>query len=195
MGFIVQSLTPELADIFGIPNYKGVLVSRIFKDSPSEKAGLKRGDIIHAMDGQKINSPKDFHNQISSYSAGNKIAIEFIRNGKKKTIQLITTPIPERLAEELAKSWLGVKVSEITEKIAKKYNLFTRSGVVIIKLDRTSAMARIGISQGDIIRQINKQSIDGIPDFRKGSVEAMKRNSVLFLIQRGRYGYYVTVEP
>lgn len=195
LGFIVQPLTPELADIFGIPDYKGVLVSRIFKDSPSEKAGLKRGDIIHAMDGQKINSPKDFHNQTSSYSAGNKIAIEFIRNGEKKTIQLITTPIPERLAEELAKSWLGVKVSEITEKIARKYNLFTRSGVVITNLNRTSAMARIGISQGDIIRQINKQSIDGIPDFRKAIVEAMKRNSVLFLIQRGRYGYYVTVTP
>ncbi len=195
LGFIVQPLTPELADIFGIPDYKGVLVSRIFKDSPSEKAGLKRGDIVHAMDGQKINSPKDFHNQISFYSAGNKIAIGFIRNGKKKTIQLITTPIPESLAEELAKSWLGVNVSEITEKIAKQYNLFTRSGVVITKLDRTSAMARIGISQGDIIRQINKQSIDGIPDFRKAIVEAMKRTSVLLLSQRGRYGYYVTVEP
>ncbi len=88
-----------------------------------------------------------------------------------------------------------MQVTEINQNLISRYNLFTESGVLIIKLDRSSAMAKVGISPGDIIRQINKQTIAGVTDFRKAIIEAMKRKSVLFLIQRGRYGYYVNVEP
>lgn len=196
LGIFVQSLTPELVDFFEIPNLRGVLISKIFKNSPADKAGIATGDVILAIEGSKVTSPKDFQNMLSSYTAGDQVTIDFINhNNKKKTIQLVTTPIPESMAEDLAKSWLGVQVTEITSDLINRYNLFTKSGVLITRLGKASAMARVGISPGDIIRQINKQTIGGMPDFRKAVIEAMKRNSVLFLIQRGRYGYYVTIEP
>ncbi len=195
LGILVQHLTPELAEFFGISNLKGVLVSKVFKDSPAEKAGLLNGDIILEIDGQDITGPDNYQDQISSYTAGDQISINFIRNKKKKKVKLITTPIPENRAEELAKSWLGMHVDEITDDLTSKYNLFTSNGVVITRLNPDSVAAKIGIFTGDVIRQINKQTIRGIPDFRKAIIEAMKRKSVLFLVQRGRYGYYVTVEP
>lgn len=194
-GIFVQQLTPELANYFGVSDLKGVLISKVFKDSPAEKAGLTTGDIILTIDGHKTTSQEDYQNQISTYTAGNRIKIDFISKKGKKTVQLVTISVPENRAEELAKSWLGVQVINITQDMIRDFNLFTESGVVILKLDLDSNMARIGIFPGDVIRQINKQTIEGMPDFRKAIIEAMKRSSVLFLIQRGRYGYYITVEP
>ena len=86
-------------------------------------------------------------------------------------------------------------VDEITDHLISKYNIFTSNGVVITRLNPDSAASKIGILAGDVIRQINKQTIRRISDFRKAIIEAMKRKSVLFLVQRGRYGYYVTIEP
>ncbi len=194
-GILVQRMTPELASFFGINESKGVLIARIFKDSPADKAGLKNGDIIMAIDSKVIATPEDYQEHISSYTAGDSVEITFMRNREKKVIELQTTPIPETMAEELARSWLGIQASEITDELISQYNLFTNSGVVITRLNPDSAMAKIGIFPGDVIRQINKQTIDEIADFRKAVIEAMKRSSVLFLVQRGRYGYYVTVEP
>lgn len=195
LGIFVQHLTPELAEVFGIKDIKGVLISKVFKGGPGEKAGLENGDIIQAIDGKKISSSEEYQNEISSFTEGNRIKVDFIRNKNNKSVNLITTRIPESLAEELAKSWLGMQVADITDKLIRMYDLTTGNGVVITKLSQDSAMAKIGIFPGDVIRQINKQSIKGMPDFRKAIVEAMKRSSVLFLVQRGRYGYYVTVEP
>lgn len=195
LGIFVQQLTSELANYFGVSDLKGVLISKVFKDSPAEKAGLTTGDIILTIDGHKTTSPEDYQNQISTYTAGNRIKIDFISKQGKKTVHLVTISVPENRAEELAKSWLGVQVTNITRDMIRDFNLFTESGVVIIKLDPDSNMAKIGIFPGDVVRQINKQTIEGMPDFRKAVIEAMKRSSVLFLIQRGRYGYYITVEP
>ncbi len=195
LGVFVQQLTSELAEFFGISDLKGVLISKVFKGGPAERAGLLSGDIIQAIDGQNMTSPVDFQDIISSYTAGDRLTINFIRNKKKKKVKLITTSIPENLAEELAKSWLGMQVDEITDDLISKYNLFSSNGVVITRLNPGSTAAKIGIFAGDVIRQINKQTIKGISDFRKAIIEAMKRKSVLFLVQRGRYGYYVTIEP
>lgn len=196
LGIFVQHLTPELADFFGLDDLQGILITKVFKDSPAEKAGLKTGDIIKAINGHKITGPKDYQDQVSSYTAGERIMIDYIDHKKKKTTaELVTTAIPEDLAEEIAKNWIGVHVSEITQDMVAKYNLFTHSGVLITKLDSDSVMERIGIFPGDVIRQINKQMIEELTDFRKAIIEAQKRKSILLLIQRGRYGYYVTVEP
>lgn len=195
LGIFVQQLTPELAEFFGISDLKGVLISKVFKNGPAEKVGLLNGDIILEIDGQDMASPVDFQDIISSYTAGDRLTINFIRNKKKKKVKLITTSIPENLAEELAKSWLGMQVDKITDDLVSEYNLFSNNGVVITRLNPDSAAAKIGIFAGDVIRQINKQTIKGISDFRKAIIEAMKRKSVLFLVQRGRYGYYVTIEP
>tara|TARA_B100000315_G_scaffold53427_1_gene47787 strand:- start:1501 stop:2904 length:1404 start_codon:yes stop_codon:yes gene_type:complete len=194
-GIFVQQLTSDLADVFGTPGLKGVLITKVFAEGPADEAGLFNGDIIQAIGGTAVTSPDDFQNQISSYTAGEHVTIDFIRNKKEKTVKLLTIPIPENLAEELAKGWLGLQVDEINNDMISKYNLFTSNGVVITKLNPHSAAAKLGILNGDVIRQINKQTIKGIPDFRKAVIEAMKRKSVLFLVQRGRYGYYVTVEP
>lgn len=195
LGIFVQRLTPELSKFFEMDRLHGVLISKVFKDSPAAKVGLITGDIIEAIDGHEINSPEDFQDQLFSITAGDRIKIDLISNRKKRTIHLMTSILPESIAEEFAINWLGVYVSEITDELISRYNLFTKSGVVITKLNQEGAMKRIGIYPGDVIRQINKQTLKGLPDFRKAIVEAIKRNSVLFLIQRGRYGYYVTVEP
>ncbi len=139
----MQQLTPQLAEFFGIPDLKGVLISKVFKNSPAEKAGLLNGDIIQVLAGQNIVSPADFQEQIASFTEGDSITVDFIRNKKKKTLRLITTSIPENLAEELAKSWLGMQVNKITNELVSKYNLATNNGVVITKLNPNSTVAKI----------------------------------------------------
>jgi serine protease Do len=195
IGIFVQELTPQIAKSFGYPNNRGVIISKVFKGGASDKTGLKRGDIITSIGKKEVKTIADYYDLIYGYGHGDRIDITVFRDGERITVNLAAQRIPEELSDEIAREWLGISVEEISDRMAKKYQLFTTSGVLITGVERGGAAGRIGIEPGDILRQINQSKIENLKDFKKVVISARKGSSVLMLIQRGRYGYYVTVEP
>ena len=195
LGIFVQELTTQIAKSFGYSNTKGVIISKAFKGGPSERAGLKRGDIIISLGNKHIKTIDDYNDLIYGYGHNDKISITVFRDGEKITVNVTAQTIPEELYDEIALEWLGISVDEITNKAVKKYQLFTNSGVLISKVEKESPAGKIGIEAGDVLRQINKAKVETLKDFKKAVLSAKKGGSVLLLIQRGKYGYYVTVEP
>ncbi|MBI3600939.1 MAG: Do family serine endopeptidase [Nitrospinae bacterium] len=195
LGIFVQKLTPPIAKSFGYPSSRGVIISKIFKGGPSDRAGLRRGDIITSVGKKEVKTITDYYDLIYGYGHGDRIDITVFREGERITVNLAAQRIPEELSDEIAREWLGISVEEISDKTAKKYQLFTTSGVLITGVEKGGAAGRIGIEPGDILRQINQSKIENLKDFKKSVISARKGSSVLMLIQRGRYGYYVTVEP
>ena len=96
---------------------------------------------------------------------------------------------------EIAKELIGISVENITPLHKEKYGLFTNKGVLIKEVFRNTPADRIGIEKGDILRRIDQQKINSIEDFKKGIISARNRNSIVLLVQRGRDGYYITLEP
>ena len=119
----------------------------------------------------------------------------FIRNGKHHKARALVSEIPKSYASKLSKDWLGLQVKTLTNDLARRYRVSAREGVVVVSTIPDSASGKIGISPGDVIRQVNKNAIKNEDDFQKALMEAGKLSSVLLLVQRGRSGYYVTLEP
>ncbi len=193
LGIHIQDLNPDLARYFGVK--KGVVITRVFENSPGAQAGLERGDVIVAMDGRPVEDRETFFQRLAGYTAGNRVRLRVLRRGKEAERTVETREIPDEYVEYLAKEWLGLEVTPNSRALARKYGLFTDRGMVIVRVTPRSAAARAGIERGDVLRQINDQRVDSAPAFREAVLAASQRETVVLVVQRGRVAYYVTLTP
>jgi len=88
IGVEQQNITEELATAFNLPQKDGVIIAGIVKDGPADKAGLKVGDILLKLDGQKISDTTQMLNLIAAYAPGEKKSVELLRDGKNETLNI-----------------------------------------------------------------------------------------------------------
>jgi serine protease Do len=195
LGVFVQDLTPELARYFGLTSQEGVLVSQVVKNSPGDKSDLKPGDIILQVGGRNVKSAQEYKALIAGFTAHSEIKIRVSSNNQIRELAIIAAELPLESAQEVAYNWLGIGVGEISLNNALRRGSDVRKGVIVAKVVEGGPAFQIGIKPGDVIRQINNQSIADLNDFRQAIISAYPKESVLLLIQRGDYGYYVTIQP
>ncbi len=190
IGVYIQPLTPELAKHFGVK--KGVLVSQVQKGGPAEKAGIKPGDIIIAVNGKEVEDVNDLQKLIMRNPPGTKVKITVIRNGKKKDIEVVTTSWEEEedvkgSMQELEAKY-GLIVKDITPELVEKYRIpKVPYGVLVYGVKYGSPADQAGLRSGDIILTVNKKPVKSAEDFWKIVKKAEKKgaDSVLLYVQRG----------
>lgn len=195
LGVSVQNMTPELVRYFKLDRAKGVLVTRVFPASPARKAGIKQGDVILELNNREIRNKLEYQQRIGAFSVENPVAFTILRDGRKKNVRLKIKSIPMHQVEDFTLNYLGLRVQNIDVAAIRKFRLSTREGVMVNHVVPDGAGGRIGLSPGDVIRQVNQNQINNAQDFNKAILEAGNRESALLLVQRGRYGYYMTLEP
>ncbi len=94
IGVSIQSMTPELAQSFGLKDTRGALVADIVPGGPADKAGLKRGDIIISFDGKEINEMSELPRIVAETPIGKTVNLKIIRNGKEKVLKITIAPLP-----------------------------------------------------------------------------------------------------
>ena len=167
----------------------------VANSSPAGKAGLKRGDIIIAIDDHEVKNKPDFRGRMASYTVSSSIRFSILRDGKVKKVRALVTAIPKSYVKEFTRHWLGLLVQENSERFARSNRLMTSKGMVVVEVVPNSASGRIGINPGDIIRQMNQKPVNNGEDYNKAVAEINNPDRILLLVQRGRQGYYVTLEP
>ncbi|PID56736.1 serine protease [candidate division KSB3 bacterium] len=198
LGVMIQAVTPEIAKGFDLEDTTGTLVGDVLKGSPAEKAGLERGDVIITFDGQAIDGPNSLKNIVARTAVQKKVDVVVIRNGKKKTINVLLGEQPgdsqitaEAPSETAAR--FGLSVQELTDNVANKLGYIGEDGVVISNVEPHSPASEAGLRRGDLIKEINKKPLHSIEDYN----DAMKRlgdeKSFLALIQRGGNTLFVVV--
>lgn len=107
LGISVQALTPEIAEHFKVEDKQGVLVGQVYQGTDAEKAGLASGDIIKSVDGKPIKNAGDLVKEIQKKKVGQKVILNILREGKPLTVEVTTTPMPEKAEFERnkEKSW------------------------------------------------------------------------------------------
>ncbi len=198
LGVVIQPLTPELAKHFGL-NY-GVIVTEVQKNSPAEKAGIKSGDIIIAVNGKKVEDPNDLQKYIMRNLPGTKVTITVVRDGKKINLKAKLGSWNEEYAigdyKELEEKY-GLIVTDITPQIAQKYGIKSvKYGVLVYAVKYGSVAEEAGLRSGDIILSVDKKPVKTVEDFWKAIVKAQnkKESDVLLKIKRGSMVIY-TVLP
>jgi len=194
IGVTVQNMDPQLALYLNLSMNSGVVVKYIESDSPAAETGMQEGDIIAMLGNSKISSTSDYEMMMRSFASGEKIDLLILRGGKNIELIVRASVFPEKLAMKLAYRLIGVKVVEIEEKKRFRHRVIASSGVIIEEIDKHSALAKINVRPGDVIRQMDEITIRDIADFKKAIIKYRWKESVVILLQRGDSGYYITLQ-
>ncbi|PYU27850.1 MAG: hypothetical protein DMG32_04770 [Acidobacteria bacterium] len=201
LGVSIQEVTADLAKAFNLPSAEGALVGDVSLDSPGAKAGLQKGDVITALNGQKISDYHDLRLRISQTAPGTSIKMDVYRNGQKQQMTATLAEFPEKAqtAENSpqgeAPALEGVQVENLNSEIAQQLNLppGTR-GVVITRVDPDSTAAETGLQRGDIIQEVNRKAVNNVEQFRS-AVRGAANQPLLLLVNRGGNTQYVVLSP
>jgi serine protease Do len=191
IGVEVQSLDDTLARSLGLSGRKGVIVTQVSPKGPAERAGLRRGDLILNVGKERVTNRQEFMDAISSYTGGTPIELRIMRDGKEKELKVIAEALGPREAALRAEDLLGIKVEEAPLARGREKKV---QGVRVKSVEPNSTAHKVGIRQGDLIRQVDGTEIKSMEDYQGAMARALRRDSVTLLIQRGSYGYYLTVD-
>jgi serine protease Do len=210
IGAAVQALTPELAEAMKLKGQPtGALVSEVTPRSPSEKAGMKTGDVITSVNGKKVSDARELRLMIGSMAPGTKVQMEVNREGQSKTINVELAEMPAGQAEEGAETtpeesaqpekttvFGGVAVADITDDIRTALNLSKDiKGAVIAEIDADSPAGKAGLREGDVIQEVNKQPVRNAKDLVAISKKLKPNEKILIRVwSQGRSGF-VALEP
>jgi serine protease Do len=206
LGVSIQELTPELASQFGVGDTKGVLVSDVMDDSPAKKAGFERADVIVEYDGKSMDSPTHLRNAVAQTPVGKRVTVKIIRDKKPKTIELTIAEQPKSMAqggeEESDESTTpsgvlsSLEVRELNEELAGRYGLkASERGVVVVRVRPGSTAEELGVREGDIIVEVNRQAVPSVKAYERIASKLPKDQSVLLLLKRQGRTIYLTLRP
>ena len=178
VGVYIQQITQDLADSFGLKTPEGALVTKVEKGSPAEKAGLREGDVITALNGRKITSSVTLPMLVSSIRPGTKANLTVIRDKKEMGID-VTIGSNAKSQEKGAASGkahrLGIEGRVLT---AEEVQEAETTGILVTKVGKFATS--IGLQAGDIIVSANGKLVKSSADLQKACAE----DQVLLLVQR-----------
>jgi serine protease Do len=205
IGTSVQTLTPEIADAMKLKGQlSGALVGEVEPNAPASKAGIKTGDVITAVNGKKVNDPRELRLMVGSMAPGTKVQIEVNREGQTKPFDVQLAEMPASAANENTDTsseepaqpqrttvFGGVAITNITEDIRTALNLPKEiQGAVIADIDTESPAAKAGLREGDVIQEVNKQPVKNAKDLVAISKRLKPDEKILMRVySQGRSGY------
>ncbi|MEQ1606606.1 MAG: Do family serine endopeptidase [Pyrinomonadaceae bacterium] len=207
LGINIQNVTDDLAKSLDLEQRTGVIVSNVRGGSAAEKAGIKRNDLIIAINGEKIEDSNVLRNKVASSLPGSEIKITVQRDGKQ--VDLTATLDEAKLDTERAPGpggnedgpgpqnqggKLGLSLEPVSPAVAKQLGLDGTEGVVVTEVDESGPAAESGIARGDVILEINRKPVSSVADVRSALDGAGDRSVVLLVNRRGQTSY-LTVKP
>lgn len=196
LGVSLQDVDPDMAAIFKLDNNSGAVITSIVEDSPADKAGLKKDDVIIKIGKKKVDDSQDVFNIIGFTAPETKVDVVVIRNGKTKTID---TVIGSKAESELADTSeigqkLGLTVQTIDEEVADEYNVTEGEGVVITDVASGSEAEYKRFRKGMVILEVNRIEVNSVGEFNE-ALEETKDNKVhMFVKVNRRYGQHIFLE-
>ncbi|MCX8044536.1 MAG: trypsin-like peptidase domain-containing protein [Desulfobacterota bacterium] len=194
IGLIAGPLARGFAAQHGYEGNAGVRVEEVFPESPAAIGGIKPNDIIISVGDQRLKSPTAYKRALARYTPGSTMKIEVFRDGTRFIATIIPTEIPLRYVERIVKEDIGIEVIRNNAQLARQYGLHNAAGLVIKQVTSGSQAARIGIKPGDILLQVQGIRIDEVRDLYEQILKNIYQESIVVLVQRGMYGYYITFE-
>ena len=201
LGIMIQDITPDLAESFGITETNGVIVADVVPDSPAEKSGLKRGDIVKSFNGKAVDNAHSLSRAVAALGPESAATLEILRDGKPTSIKITIGTMPEDVGEKKGgggtkteTAW-GISVQNLTPELARKFSLDdSETGVIITDLKPGTPAAEGTLQLGDIIKEINRQKVQNVRDYKQTIQKMKKGETLLLLVKRGANTFYLALK-
>ena len=198
LGVMIQQVTPELAKQFGLDKSEGALVARVIEDSPAERAGIKREDIIIEFDHKKIHKMSELPRIVANTPVGKQVEVKIIRQGREKNLKIEVGELKEekvaKAGEFTTEKEFGLTVQGLTPEIAKHLGISEKAGVLVSEVKVGSPAHEAGIRRGDIIKEIDRQPFEDLKGYRHHMAKLKGKNEILMLIQREENTFFVVLK-
>lgn len=200
LGVVIQDVTRELAESFGLNKPRGALVSRVVGDSPASAAGFKAGDVILEFDGKDVEASSDLPPIVGRTMVGKEVDVQIMRDNKRQKLQVTIEELPEEedLASNSTKQGrfvdtrLSLEVSDIKQSQRDKLGVES-GGVVVMKVEQGPAI-NAGIRPGDVILSLNNVELNDAHQFIEVAKALPAGKPIPILIQRGGESQFLAVK-
>lgn len=202
LGIYPQDLTPDLAQQFNIPNQTGALVGDVYPSTPAQKAGLKSGDVILAINDKDITDAHSLTLTVSELAPGSTATLKILRDGTPKSITLVLAEHPGSDGVESQKnpesdsstmdSLDGVAVQDLDADIRQQLRIPDHvKGAIVTEVAEDSNAAEADLMKGDVIVELNRQPVTSADDAIRLSKEA-KGDHILLKVWHREGGLALT---
>jgi serine protease Do len=204
IGVVIQELTKELADSFGLAKASGALVNSVEKGGPAEKAGIEAGDVILKFDGKTVSTSSDLPRIVGATKPGSRVSMQVWRKGTTRDLTVTVGEIPEEKAAqrgqkrvkpaEAAANRLGLVLSDLTPE--QKRDLKVANGLLVEDV-RTNG-SRAELRPGDVILAVvhkgSSTEAKSVDQFNKLLSQFDKSATITLLVKRGEQQTYITLK-
>ncbi|NOX76675.1 MAG: DegQ family serine endoprotease [Gammaproteobacteria bacterium] len=189
LGVLIQDVTRELAESFGMDTPRGALVAKVLPGSPAEKAGIEVGDVVTKFDGKEIDHSTNLPPLVGISPVGKKMEVEILRKGKVKALLVKLGELPE---DDMMAAGGGtqsatedrLKLDVVDLNDAQRDKLEIKHGGVLVKRVQAGPARRAGVRRGDVILQVDNVEVKSVKHFAEISSELSAGKSVPLLVQR-----------
>jgi len=191
LGVLAQDVTPDLARALELDSGRGAVITQVMEGTAADKAGLKVGDVVVAINGKPVYSSAQLRNAIGLMRIGERVDLDIIRDGRRRIVHA-RIAAPEKTSAEdagltrmLSGAYLGM--------IDPGHPLAGRvEGVQVIDVKRGSPAARAGLRPGDIIVSVNRQAVKTVDDVRRAAEKSGR--GILLNIRRGNSALFLVIQ-
>jgi serine protease Do len=200
LGISMNDVTPDNSSFFNLPDATGAIVSQVTPDSPAGRAGIKSGDVLRELNGNKIVNGGSLQVAVSEVAPGNTISLGILRDGKPQTLQVKVGEFHNNteVADNSDSSSqhgvkLGVSVNDLTPEIRQQLNIPNQvNGAAIESVRPASPAEDAGLAPGDVILEVNRHPVQNADKFASEVHAAPAGKDMLLLVwSRGGTTYRI----
>jgi len=180
LGITVNEVSPDLQEAWGLTSDRGAVVQSVTPGMPADQAGLKRGDIITAIDGRDVATSDEVVRVISAKGPGSKVRLKVLRGGKELSFTANLGDREEGMGvsrtsgpgsetpKESNETKLGITTEDLSPQILQELGLPSDTdGVVVTRVSRVSEAYEKGVGDGDVITEVNRVPVGSLSDYRR----------------------------
>jgi serine protease Do len=191
LGILIQDVTRDLAESFGMDKPEGALVAKVLPDSPAEAAGFQSGDVVIEFNGRDIATSSSLPPVVGRTKVGKAVPVKIYRGGKKKTLSVTIGELPSDDELKVSRAQpkpvehdkLGLVVQDVSDEDRKQLEL-KEPGGVLVKDVNSGPAAEAGVKSGDVIVSLNNENIKDAKSFGEIVESLPDGKSVAMLIMR-----------
>jgi serine protease Do len=202
LGVMIQPLTHELAQQFGLKPREGVLVGDVTPDSPAAKTGLKSGDVIVEFGGKSVTTPQDLQSHVEQAPIGKEQSVVVLREGKRVELKATMTEMPGDktvasggmdVGQSSQLGRVGMEVQALNPDLARKLEIRAEHGVAITEVKPGSLAERAGLASGMVILEAGRKPAKTAEELTKAIDEKALAKGVLLLVRTAEGSRFVVL--